>query len=119
MWVVRRHEKKHRAIQTGSGPYQATTKMSVSPNLQRAPTTVSIPQLYGNAVQAEATYQHTSNPHPHVHQYLNHTNHSIPSNWFMEQHPHGVNMGRKQGLPQKSVLVLIMNQLELNNYWSE
>ena len=78
-WVVRRHEEKHRAIQTGSGPYQATTKMSVGPNQQRAPTTVSIPPLYGNAVQAAATHQHTSNPHPHVHPYLNHTNHTIPS----------------------------------------
>ena len=45
-------------------------------------------EKHGNAVQSAATHQHTSNPHPHVHSYLNHTNHSIPSNWIMEQHPH-------------------------------
>ena len=89
---------------------RAPTKISVGPNLQRAPTTVSIPPLYGNAVQAAATHQHTSNPHPHVHPYLNHTNHSTPS-W--NSIGMGVNMGRKQELPQKSVLVLIMNQLQL------
>ncbi len=68
IWCINRHTKaKHGAIQTGSGPYQPPTKISVDPNLQRAPTTVSIPPLYGNGVQAAATHQHTSNPHPYVH----------------------------------------------------
>ena len=48
-----------------------------------------------------AAHQHTSNPHPHVHPYLNHTNHSIPSNWFMEQHPHGYEYGKETRAPTK------------------
>ena len=43
----------------------------------------------------------TSNPHPHVHPYLNHTNHSIPSNWFMEQHPYGYEYGKETRAPTK------------------
>jgi len=69
-WSVKRHiERKHKELSVG-----------------RAPTTVSIPPMYGDDVQAAATHQHTSNPH--VHPYLNHTNQSIPSNWFIAQHPH-------------------------------
>ena len=48
-----------------------------------------------------AAHQHTSNPHSHVHPYLNHTNHSIPSNWFMEQHPHGYEYGKETRAPTK------------------
>ena len=43
----------------------------------------------------------TSNPHPYVHPYLNHTNHSIPSNWFMEQHPYGYEYGKETRAPTK------------------
>ena len=75
--------------------------MSVGPHLQRAPTTVSIPPLYGNGVQAAGTHQHTSNPHPHVHPYLNHTNQSIPSNWFKAQHPHGYEYAKETRAPTK------------------
>ena len=46
-----------------------------------------------------AAHQHTSNLHPHVHPYLNHTNHSIPSNWFMEQHPHEYEYGKETRAP--------------------
>ena len=55
----------HQRNKHGNQPYRAPTKMSVGPNGSRAPTTVSIPPLYGNAVQAVA-HQHASNPHPHV-----------------------------------------------------
>ena len=90
------HKNKH-----GNQPYQATTKMSVGPNGSKAPTTVLIPPLYGNGVQAAATHQHTSNPHPHVHPYLNHTNQSIPSNWFIAQHPHEYEYGKEIRAPTK------------------
>jgi len=68
-------------------------------NKHRAPTTVSIPPLYGNGVQAAATHQHTSNPH--VHPYLNHTNQSIPSNWFIAQHPHEYEYATETSAPTK------------------
>ena len=68
-------------------------------NKHRASTTVSIPPLYGNGVQAAATHQHTSNPH--VHPYLNHTNQSIPSNWFIAQHPHEYEYAKETSAPTK------------------
>ena len=82
---------------------RAPTKMSVGPNGSRAPTTVSIPPLYGNGVQAAATQQHASNPHPH----LNHANQdasavkSVPTTWFMAQHPHGYEYGKEVRAPTK------------------
>ena len=62
--------KVHQRNKHGNQPYRAPTKMSVGPYGSRAPTTVSIPPLYSNGVQAEATHQHVSNPHPYVHPYI-------------------------------------------------
>ena len=48
-----------------------------------------------------AAHQHTFNPHPHAHPYLKHINHTVPSNWFMEQHPHGYEYGKETRAPTK------------------
>ena len=62
------HKNKH-----GNQPYRATTKMSVG---SKAPTTVSIPPLYG--VQEAATHQHVSSPHPYAHPYIQHQPNPYP-----------------------------------------
>ena len=60
-WSVKRHiERKHKELSVG-----------------RAPTTVSIPPMYGDDVQAAETHKYASNlikSHPQSHPYLNHVN---------------------------------------------
>jgi len=67
-------------------------------NKHRAPTTVSIPTLYGNGVQAAATHQHTSNPHVHPYQSVH---------------------GHKAGVQQQGGRVQVLNQQQYHGKFDQ
>jgi hypothetical protein len=95
------------------GPYsRAPTTISVAHDGGRAATTDSVPPLkmgvqYGKGVQAATSHLHVSNPHTHVHPYLNNANQdgfgvqSIPPTWLMAQQPHNYEYGEEVRAPTK------------------